>query len=109
MGQFLEPIKIRGDYDLEDLTNRCGTIQNLVPCKLIRVTKKNDEGTAKSNAALFEEVDIGSTPPPPTFVKIENPERIPSIIAEQMGENRKMIFDTTIYVQNVETRVLGFR
>jgi hypothetical protein len=109
MGQFLEPIKVRGDFDLEDLENRCGTIQNMVPCKLIRVTKKTDDSAGKFNAALFEEVEVGSTPPKPAIIKIENPEKIPSIIAEQMAASKKMIFDSTIYVQNVEERVLGFR
>lgn len=109
MGQFLEPIKVRGDFDLEDLENRCGAIQNLVPCKLIRVTKKTDETTGKFNAALFEEVELGKTPPKPKFIEVKNPEKIPSIIAEQMTQNRKMIFDSTIFVQNIEMRVLGFR
>lgn len=109
MGQFLEPLRIRGDFDLEDLENKCGTVQNLVPCKLIRVTKKTDEPTGKFNAALFEGVEIGSTPPKPKLIEIENPEQIPSIIAEQMQHNRKMIFDSIIYVKEVEKRVLGFR
>ena len=109
MGQFLDPIKVRGDFDLDDLTNRCDTIQHLVPCKLVRITKKTDEPTGKFNAALFEEVEIGNTPPRPKLVEVTTPEKIPSIIAEQMAANRKMIFDSTIFVSNVETRVLGFR
>jgi len=109
MGQFLDPIKVRGDFDLDDITSRCDTIQHLVPCKLIRITKKTDEPTGKFNAALFEEVAIGSTPPPPKLIKITNLEKIPSIIAEQMQAERKMIFDSIIFVSNVETRVLGFR
>lgn len=109
MGQFLDPIKMRGDFDLDDLTNRCDTIQHLVPCKLIRITKKTDEPSGKFNAGLFEEVDIGTTTSRPKLIEITNPEKIPSIIAEQMAQNRKMIFDSTIYVLNAETRVLGFR
>lgn len=109
MGQFLDPIKVRGDFDLEDLANKCGTVQNLVPCKLVRITKKTDEPTGKFNAALFEEVPVGNTPPKPFFIEIDDPTKIPSIIAEQMTQNRKMIFDSTIFVQNVETRVIGFR
>lgn len=109
MGQFLDPIKVRGDFDLDQLTTRCDTIQHLVPCKLIRITKKTDEPTGKFNAALFEEVDIGNTPPPPVLIEITNAEKIPSVIADQMGKNRKMIFDSTIFISNVESRVLGFR
>ncbi len=109
MGQFLEPIRIKGSFDLEDLQNRCGTIQNLVPCKLLRVTKKTDEPGGNFNAGLFETVDIGVTTPLPQFAEVDDPTNIPSIMAEQMQAGRKMIFDTTIYVSNVETRVLGFR
>jgi hypothetical protein len=109
MGQFLEPIRIKGSYDLEDLQNRCGTIQNLVPCKLLRITKKTDEPSGKFNAGLFETVDIGAATPLPEFVEVDDPTHIPSIVAAQMQAGRKMIFDSTIYVSNVETRVLGFR
>jgi hypothetical protein len=109
MGQFLDPIKAKGSFDLQDLMNRCETIQNLVPCKLIRITKKVDEANGKFNALLFEEVDIGKTVPAPELIEIVDPTKIPSIIAEQMQANRKAIFDSAIYVQDVETRVIGFR
>jgi hypothetical protein len=109
MGQFLEPFRIKGSFDLEDLQNRCGTIQNLVPCKLIRITKKTDEPTGNFNAGLFEAVDIGASTPVPTLIAVNDPTQIPSIMAEQMQAGRKMIFDSTIFVSNAEARVLGFR
>ena len=109
MEQFMAPIEVKGTFDLEDLENKCGTIQNMVPCKLIRITKKTDLTAGKFNALLFEKVAIGSTPPEPKLIAITIPTDIPSIIAAQMQEDRKMVFDSIIFVQNVEIRVLGFR
>ena len=107
MSQFIGPIRIRGDYDIEGLENRCGTIQNMVPCKLVRLTKKTDE--PGFNAGLFEEVAIGSTPDKPKFIEVDDPQSIPGVIAEQMLAGRKLIFDSTIFVLTAERRVLGFR
>ncbi len=79
----------------------------MVPCKLIRLTKKTDE--PGFNAGLFEEVDIGSTPDKPRLIEIDDPQIIPGIIAEQMLAGRKLIFDSTIFVLTADRRVLGFR
>jgi hypothetical protein len=109
MGQFMDPIRMKGTYDLEDTENKCETIQNLVPCKLVRLTKKLDDATGNFNAAVFEEIEVGTTAPRPKLIPIDDPTDIPSKIAEQMAEGRKLIFDSTMFVENIERRVLGFR
>lgn len=109
MPQFMEPVRVQGIYDLEDLENRCGTLQNMVPCKLVRITIKTDEPGSNFNAALFEVVNVGDTPPKPKLLSVHNPEQIPGLIADQMQHGRKLIFDSIIFVNNVKSRVLGFR
>ena len=108
MDQIL-PRRIRGDFDLEMLEDRCGTIQNMSSCKLVRITKKTDEPEGKFNLALFETVPLDAIAPKPIFISIEDATKIPSIIADQIAQNRKFIFDSLIYVSNNEKRVLGFR
>ncbi len=109
MAQFMDPIRMKGTYDLDDTEDKCETIQNLVPCKLVRITKKLDDTTGNFNAGVFEEILVGTIVPRPKLIAIDDPTGIPSIIAEQMSEGRKLIFDSVIFVENIEKRVLGFR
>jgi hypothetical protein len=106
--QILER-RIRGDFDLEMLADRCGTIQNMSSCKLVRVSKKTDEPEGKFNLALFEKVPLTQVAPMPTLIEVTNPDAIPEIVAEQSAQGRKVLFDSTIFVENKDVRAMGFR
>ena len=108
MDQLLQR-RIRGDFDLGMLTDRCGTIQNLASCKLVSIRKKTDEPDGNFNLAVFETVSRDVIVPKPFLIEVEDPAQIPSIMADQMTQDRKILFDSLIFVSDSETRVLGFR
>jgi hypothetical protein len=98
-----------GDLTLEEAASFCGTLQNMLTCKLIRISKKTDESNGKVNIYVFERVTRATIPAEPTLEKVDKPEEVTAVIAKRLAEGKRVIFDSTIFIENKDARILCFR
>jgi predicted transcriptional regulator len=106
-----EDVKRRsiGSMTLEELTEACGTVQNLSGCKLKSISKKTDEPKGKFNLALFKRVGLDDENiPKPVLIKAGTDEDNKKAIEAQEESGKKLIFKANIFVENAETDILGF-
>lgn len=104
---FQSPVP--GRLSLAEQELKCGEIQNSAVCKLVHMSKMGEVDGVKFNLAVFVEVDIGDDIPPPEFVRVPPGGSVATIIADQLAQQRVMIFDEIIFASNQEARVMGFQ
>jgi hypothetical protein len=102
-------LPISGDATLDQLRLTCGTTENLEICKLVHISKMAIVGDKRRNMASFAEVNIEDVVPDLVLVAVPPGGNAASLIADQLAQSKLLIFDETIFVENKDTEVLGFR
>lgn len=100
-----------GQLSLSDLRDDCQTLQEHDKTKLVHLQGAKVEN-AVNNQTTFNQAQYASVKPSLipelTFIKVDDPGKIPSIIAEQLAVGGMLIFDEILFVQGKEQRVVGF-
>jgi hypothetical protein len=102
-------LPIPGGATLEEIRLTCGTTENLEICKLVHLSKMPVVGGKRRNMASFAEVGIEDVVPDLVLVAVPPGANAASLIADQLAEGKLLIFDETIFVENEDEEVLGFR
>jgi hypothetical protein len=100
---------IAGSATLDETRLTCGTTENMEICKLVHLRKLPIVNDKRRNMASFVEVEIEDEVPDLVLVAAPKGGSTASLIADQLSQGRQLIFDETIFVENKETEVLGFR
>ncbi len=104
---FSEPNN--GDLTIDEMMSFSGQIQLLLPSKLIRISKSADASAGKMNLYIFERVPRPNHTPVPLLIKVKDDEEAQSVTGAQLKSGKKVIFDATVFMENEDARVLGFR
>lgn len=101
-----------GNLSLPKLQEQCQAFQNLTPAKLVHLQGAEVEtpvkGQTKFNRGIYVELGDLDKVPQLKFVQVDDPSKIPSMIADELQEHFLFIFDEKLFVNNAEQRVLGF-
>jgi hypothetical protein len=100
---------ISGSATLEEIRLTCGTTENMEICKLVHLSKLPVVGNKRRNMAAFAEVEIEDVVPDLLLVAVPQGGNAASLIAEQLAQGKLLIFDETIFVEDKDAEVLGFR
>ncbi|HEX8147811.1 MAG TPA: hypothetical protein VF591_11580 [Pyrinomonadaceae bacterium] len=100
---------IAGSATLDEIRLTCGTTENVEICKLVHLRKLPVVNDRRRNMASFAEVEIEDEVPDLVLVAVPKGGNAASLIADQLAKGRQLIFDETIFVENKDTEVLGFR
>lgn len=107
MAQIHGPFPSSGSSSLEVTEDYCQLLQRNAESKVIRITKDTNETNGKRNQILLE--DFGKNPPRMELVEVKNPGDVQTIINEQLNAGRKFVFDSIIFIENKDARILAFR
>jgi hypothetical protein len=97
---------------LDELRDQCQALQEHDVTKLVHLqgatveTSVNDQTIF--NQAQYVVVSHFSAIPELQFVKVDDPDDIPSMITDALAKGGKLIFDEIVFVNKQEQRVLGF-
>ncbi|HJR09282.1 MAG TPA: hypothetical protein VJ842_18630 [Pyrinomonadaceae bacterium] len=101
-----------GQLSLSDLRDECQALQEHDKTKLVHLQGAQVENAVnnqtKFNQAQYAGVAQFSLIPELTFIKVDDPGKIPSIVASQLAAGGMLIFDEILFVQGNEQRALGF-
>lgn len=101
-----------GNLTLDELRDECQSLQDHDVTKLVHLqgAKVQDpvDDQTKFNQAQYVGAGHFSQVPELTFVKVDNPSQIPSMISDALAEGKLLIFDEILFVEGQEQRVLGF-
>jgi len=101
-----------GQFTLSDLRDECQALQEHDKTKLVHLQGAKVENPVKNqtkfNQAQYSAVAKISLIPELTFIKVDDPGKIPSIIADQLAVGGMLIFDEILFIQGNEQRVVGF-
>ena len=97
------------NLSLADLRDEVQLVQDQGKDKLVHLQAAKVTGSgSKFNQAQYADVNSISECPELTFIKVDVPANIPSIIADMIAQGRLLIFDELLYISNAEQRVMGF-
>ena len=108
----MDPIYHHANVTLPALQKECQTVQEDTPAKLTDLQAADVaepvNGETKFNRGQYTKLGFMDTVPVLNFVQVDDPTKVPSMIADALKEQFILIFDKTLYVENKKQRVLGF-
>ena len=108
----MEPKYHHANLELPALQKECQAFQEMTPAKLTDLQAADVEepvnGETKFNQGQYTELGVMDPVPELKFVPVDDPTKVPSMIADALQQHFILIFDKTLYVSNEKKRVLGF-
>ena len=103
----------RGNLSLDVLRDECQALQEHDVTKLVhlqgaKVENAVDDQTQFNQAQYVGLDDDFTLIPVLTFIAVNDPGQIPTIISNQLQRGAMLIFDEVLFVNNQEQRALGF-
>jgi hypothetical protein len=98
-GSFTLDQILFGLIEAEEMKNRNVTEMKVLP---------DGPDGHRSEATLVKQ-PVGVPFPQLLLVKVPSAGKLPSIIAAQLADSKKHLFDATIFVENEKTRIAAFR
>jgi hypothetical protein len=108
----MEPEFHHANLALPALQKECQTFQEITPAKLTDLQAADVEepvnGETKFNQGQYTELGVMDPVPELKFVQVDDPTKVPTMIADALKDKFLLIFDKTLYVSSEKQRVLGF-